>query len=80
MNHSNFVKTDLVDLATVDGEENVALAAHDNLHDAGHVLQVQLGHGLHHLLLGARLLAGGILGITAGASSWGGGGGSWLLL
>ena len=53
----------------MDGEENVALAAHDNLHDAGHVLQVQLGHGLHHFLLGARLLASGILGITTGASS-----------
>merc|ERR1711892_806503 len=59
----------------MDGEENVTLAAHDNLHDTGHVLQVQLGHGLHHLLLGAGLLACGVLGISStniDASRWSG--------
>ena len=67
----------------MDGEENVTLAAHDNLHDAGHVLQVQLGHGLHHLLLGAGLLASGVLGISStniDASRWGGGNSGLCLL
>ena len=48
----------------MDGEKNVTLAAHDDLHDTGDMLQVELAHGLHHLLLGTGLLASSVFSIT----------------
>ena len=50
---------DLINFAAVDGEEEISLfrVPHDDLDDAGHFLEVEFAHGLHHFLLRARLFA-----------------------